>query len=119
MVLALARLSPNIGLAHVVNGSVHPDRSKIWLWGKCRFNNVLTHARRTYLELQSVLQVAEGIMDPSLIDQARSMDEAYLQLGWWFAEGQRVLGGYCKIMDETDALQALLESQPPLRRINF
>lgn len=84
-----------------------------------RFNEVLMHARRTYTELQCVLQVAEPLMEPGVIALAHSMDETYLQLSWWFAEGHRVLVDYSRVMERTDAVEELLASQPPLRRIRF
>lgn len=77
------------------------------------------HARRTYLELQCVLQVAEPLMEPAVMALARSMDETYLQLSWWFVEGHHVLGDYSTVMERTEAMEELLREQPPLRRIQL
>ena len=80
---------------------------------------MLAHARRSYLELQCVLNVADSIIDAELISLVHGVDESYMQLAWWFAEAHNVLRDYSTIMEQNDRLKSLLDSQPPLRRIRL
>eukprot|EP00892_Ulva_mutabilis_P008185 jgi/Ulvmu1/5739/UM245_0007.1 len=108
----LYRLEESIRNTYIsgISGSAMPRHSA---------SQLSAQVGRSYLELESVLTVAESIMDPELIALARGLDESYLQLAWWFAEAHHLIHDYAAIMHEAESVQALLERQPPIRRIRL